>query len=169
MTSQFVNAVRAGYGGANYTNVFITGASLGGGLAMISGAQTRTPTVSISGPGPVLPRKVFHPPLTEESIDSNVYNFIPDRDYIARLGGRPMFYQNAICMESNNNLFGCHSMWRSFCEINYRCGSNGRPVACRCAKRFGYPKPIQNGTRTFEEACAAAEETWYDMFPDVPN
>mmetsp|Transcript_27647 Transcript_27647/g.55452 ORF Transcript_27647/g.55452 Transcript_27647/m.55452 type:complete len:952 (-) Transcript_27647:656-3511(-) len=169
ITSQFVNAVRAGYGGANYTNVFITGASLGGGVAMISGAQTGTPTVSISGPGPLLPRKIFHPPLTVESIDSNVYNFIPERDYIARLGGRPMFYQNAMCIASNNNLFGCHSMWRSFCEINYRCGSNGRPVACRCVERFGYPKPIQNGTRTFEEACAAANETWYDMFPDVPN
>jgi lipase ATG15 len=164
-----VNAVRAGYGGANYTNVFITGASLGGGVAMISGAQTGTPTVSISGPGPILPRKIFHPPLTVESIDSNVYNFIPERDYIARLGGRPMFYQNAMCIASNNNLFGCHSMWRSFCEINYRCGSNGRPVACRCVERFGYPKPIQNGTRTFEEACAAANETWYEMFPDVPN
>lgn len=164
-----MNAVRAGFGGVNYTNVFITGASLGGGLAMISGAQTGTPTVAISGPGPILTRKVFAPPLSVESIDSNVYNFIPARDYIARLGGRPMFYQNAICTASNNNLFGCHSMWRSFCEINYRCGSNGRPVACRCVTQFGYPKPIQIGTRSFEEACSSANETWYEMYPDDPN
>lgn len=55
-------------------------------------------------------------------------------------------------------------MWRSVCEINYRCGTNGRPVVCKCVSQFGYPKPEQNGTRSFEEACAEAQEEWDATF-----
>jgi lipase ATG15 len=77
---------------------------------------------------------------------------------------RQQLFQNAKCDAPKNNLFGCHSMWRSVCEINYRCGTNGRPVVCKCVSQFGYPEPVQNGTRTFEEACAEAQEEWDVMF-----
>ena len=70
-----------------------------------------------------------------------------------------------MCIAPNNDLFGCHSMWRSICELSYRCGSHSRPVACRCVEELGYPEPIQNGTRSFAQACQEANTTWYDMFP----
>mmetsp|Transcript_14453 Transcript_14453/g.40241 ORF Transcript_14453/g.40241 Transcript_14453/m.40241 type:complete len:977 (+) Transcript_14453:144-3074(+) len=142
----------------------VTGASLGGGLAIITGAQAKTPSVAISGLGVEFSRNAVNPPVTMDDINKYVFNFIPDRDYIARVGGRPRQHQEAHCTASNSNFFGCHSMWRSVCEINYRCGSNGRPVICRCHYQFDYPEPepIGDTTRTFKEACQEQEQAFLD-------
>lgn len=107
---------------------------------------------------------MFEPKIGLDALNDHTFNFIPDRDYIARIGGRQQFYQNAFCSAAKNNLFGCHSMWRSVCEINYRCGTNGRPVVCKCVSQFGYPVPEKSGTRTFEEACEEAQEDWDVVF-----
>ena len=164
MTTSFVNDVLASYGGATYDTLRVTGASLGGGLAIITGAQTGAAAVAISGLGAELSRHTLNPPVTVADINERVFNFIPDRDYIARIGGRPRQHQEAQCTAPTSSLFGCHSMWRSVCEITYRCGSNGRPVPCRCVQRFGYPEPdpIGNTTRSFAEACEEQEQTFLD-------
>jgi len=169
VTTRFVNEVTAGYsneyGGGNFGNLKVTGASLGGGLAIITGAQTSAYTVAISGPGATLSRRVYDPPITTDALNTQVFNFIPERDYIARLGGRADLFQNAQCLAPKNDLFGCHSMWRSVCELNYKCGSNGRPVFCRCVESFGYPEPTALGNRTFAQACQDASTAWFEMFP----
>ena len=90
----------------------VTGASLGGGLAIITGAQARTPAVAISGLGAELSRNTLKPRISLDDINKYVFNFIPDRDYIARVGGRPRQHQEAQCSASSASLFGCHSMWR---------------------------------------------------------
>jgi len=148
----------------SYDSIRVTGASLGGGLAIITGAQTKTPSIAISGLGVEFSRNAVKPPVTLDDINEYVFNFIPDRDYIARVGGRPRQHQEAHCHAETSNLFGCHSMWRSVCEINYRCGSNGRPVACRCHFTFGYPEPepIGNTIRTFKEACDEQEQAFLE-------
>lgn len=81
------------------------------------------------------------------------------RDIIARVGDRGRLFQELECRAPMNSLLGCHSMWRSVCEIAYTCGTGDRPVLCRCVEKFGYPEPIQNGTRTFADACAEEEES----------
>eukprot|EP00804_Cyclotella_cryptica_P008105 CCRYP_004599-RA/>CCRYP_004599-RA protein AED:0.04 eAED:0.04 QI:305/1/1/1/1/1/9/380/1018 len=164
VTTRFVNDILGGYGETGIDKMYITGASLGGGLAVITGAQTEAYTVAISGLGAKLPRKMFNPPIELDHLNSHTFNFIPNRDYIARIGGRQEFFQNALCQAPKNNLFGCHSMWRSVCEINFRCGTNGRPVLCKCQSQFGYPVPVQNGTRSFQDACEEAQEEWEAMF-----
>ena len=161
VTTQFVRDLQGGYGGTNY-HLYITGASLGGGLSIITGAQTGAHAVAISGLGAELSRYTFDPPVTLEQLNNRVFNFIPDRDYIARIGGRSRLFQEAQCNAPNSNLFGCHSMWRSICEIAFRCGTGERPVVCRCVKKYDYPEPKPiNGTtsttRSFDEACAEEE------------
>ena len=84
MTSGFINDVLDGYGDSNFTTLRITGASLGGGLAIISGAQTGVAAVAISGLGAELSRHTLNPPVTLAQINEHVFNWIPDRDYIAR-------------------------------------------------------------------------------------
>eukprot|EP00536_Pseudo-nitzschia_multiseries_P017966 jgi/Psemu1/328702/estExt_fgenesh1_pg.C_19900002 len=145
-----------------YSQMRITGASLGGGLAIMTGAQAKTPSVAISGLGVELSRNSIDPRVTMDDINKYVFNFIPDRDFIARIGGRPRQHQEGHCSADYSNLFGCHSMWRSVCEINYRCGSNGRPVPCRCVFNFGYPEPepIGDTTRSFQEACFEQEQAF---------
>ncbi|KAL9179381.1 hypothetical protein ACHAXT_008671 [Thalassiosira profunda] len=163
VTSMFVDWVLGGYGGGQFSDIHVTGASLGGGLAIITGAQTDAYAVAISGLGAVLSRDTLDPPVELDRLNSQTFNFIPERDYIARIGGRSQLFQNGQCIAPTNSLFGCHSMWRSVCEINYRCGSMGRPVPCRCVWSMGYPEPVQNGTRSFEEACNQENATWYEL------
>lgn len=168
VTTQFVNDVMAGYGkefGKQFSTVQVTGASLGGGLAIITGAQTNAFAIAISGPGATLSRKSFDPPVELEKLNTQTFNFIPARDYVARVGGRASLFQNAQCTAPKNDLFGCHFLWRSVCEITYSCGSSSRPVPCICVDAFGYPPPVQNGTRSFTDACKEEENNWYEMFP----
>ena len=107
MTTAFVNEFKDTYEGMR-----LTGASLGGGLAIITAAQTGAPAVAISGLGAELSRNTLVPRVTMDDINKYVFNFIPDRDYIARVGGRPRQHQEAECNATTSNLFGCHSMWR---------------------------------------------------------
>lgn len=44
VTTRFVNDVLGGYGGTGIEKMYVTGASLGGGLAVITGAQTEAYT-----------------------------------------------------------------------------------------------------------------------------
>ncbi|OEU08431.1 hypothetical protein FRACYDRAFT_212694 [Fragilariopsis cylindrus CCMP1102] len=157
VTTDFVNSISD-----TYDSLRVTGASLGGGIAIITAAQTGVSAVAISGLGAELSRNTLDPPVSIQDINERVFNFIPDRDYIGRIGGRPRQHQEAQCNASVSNLFGCHSMWRSVCEINYRCGSNGSPVICRCVLNFDYPEPlpIGNTTRSFKEACQEQEQAF---------
>lgn len=107
VTTAFTNQFKE-----KYSNMQITGASLGGGLAIITGAQARVPAVAISGLGAELSRNTLTPRISVDDINKYAFNFIPDRDYIARIGGRPRQNQEAQCNASYSNLFGCHSMWR---------------------------------------------------------
>jgi lipase ATG15 len=169
ITTAFVNDLlenNYSYGGKTFDTLRLTGASLGGGLAIITGAQTRANAVGISGLNGGLSRHTFDPPVSEEALNNRVFNVIPDRDIISRIGDRSRLFQEIQCRAPMNSLLGCHSMWRSVCELAYTCGTIDRPVLCRCVTQFGYPEPIQNGTRTFAEACADQEE---QLFVDIPE
>lgn len=91
-TTKFVNDIlENGYGesyGNTFTDMHITGVSLGGGLAIITGAQTNAYAVTFSGLGATLGRYTFDPPIEIEKLNAQTFNFIPERDYIAMIGGR---------------------------------------------------------------------------------
>mmetsp|Transcript_60050 Transcript_60050/g.178048 ORF Transcript_60050/g.178048 Transcript_60050/m.178048 type:complete len:1051 (-) Transcript_60050:224-3376(-) len=161
-TTQFINDVLSGeYGGGKYHTLRVTGASLGGGLAIITGAQTGAYTVAISGLNAMLSRQTFDPPVTKEQLDTRVFNVIPDRDPIAHIDDRAQLFQETQCRAPKNDFWGCHSMWRSVCELAYQCGSEGRPILCWCVTKYGYPKPepTENSTMAWEEACASDYES----------
>jgi len=154
-TTRFVNDMLSGaYNGTKLNNIRVTGASLGGGISIITGAQTGAPTVAISGINAMLSRKTFTPELTASQLNTRVFNVIPDRDIIARIDDKGALFQEIQCRAPVNSLMGCHSMWRSLCEIQYQCGSGGRPIICWCATKYGYPIPKQSGNQTWKEVCA---------------
>ncbi len=157
-TTQFINDLLSGdYGNGTYTNLRVTGASLGGGLAIITGAQTNTTTIAISGLNAMISRRTFTPPISEEALNTHVFNIIPDRDPIAAVDDPGRLFQRTECRAPKNSFFGCHSMWRSVCEISYQCGTMARPVLCWCVTKYGYPEPIQNGTRSFTDVCSPSD------------
>jgi len=154
VVTEFVNHL---YDVEGFTDLRVTGTSLGGGMAIIVGAQTKANAIAISGPSAVLNRHTLDPPVTLEDLDEKTFDTIPGRDIIANIGGRSRLYQQLECTAPMNSLLGCHSMFRSLCELSYSCGTEGHAVFCRCHNDFGYPKPKSIGNRTFEEACPVIE------------
>jgi lipase ATG15 len=150
-TTSFVQALQAD---GNFTKLQITGHSLGGGIAIITGAQTGIPAIAVSGPNALLSRKTFQPPVTEEELNTNIFNIVPDRDIMPRIDDLADLYQRIQCRGPANDLWACHSVTRSLCEIAYQCGTGNRPALCVCATEKGYPEPEQvGGSATFTDLC----------------
>jgi len=79
-TTRFVNLIKADVPD-RYSGVVATGHSLGGGLAIITGAQADVPAVAVSGPNAMLSKRSFEPPITKEALDTRTFNIIPGESY----------------------------------------------------------------------------------------
>jgi lipase ATG15 len=120
---------------------------------MITGAQTKTPAIGLSGPNTIITRATLHPPVTVESLNKYTFNIVPDRDVVPMIDDFAKNIQRINCLAATNNFVDCHTSVRSLCEIQYTCGSGIRPTLCDCALYYGYPEPEAIGSRTFAEAC----------------
>ena len=141
-----------------YDSIQVTGHSLGGGLSIITGAQTGVPAVALSGPNALLSRDSFDPTITKDALNTWTFNIVPDRDIVPRLDDVAKLNQHIRCTAPANDFAACHDGRRSLCEIIYSCGTNNRPALCDCVTEFGYPKPVlkdATSTKTFAEECAA--------------
>jgi lipase ATG15 len=136
-----------------YRGVAITGHSLGGGLSIITGAQTKTPAVALSGPNAMLTRQSLDPRVEASDLDRYTFNIIPERDVVPMFDDVAQNYQHIRCETEQSDFVGCHDSTRSLCEITYTCGSTNRPFICECYYTYDYPLPVALGNRTFEEAC----------------
>ena len=122
---------------------------------MITGAQTHTPAIGLSGPNTIITRKTLYgeQPVTVDDLNKYTFNIIPDRDPVPMIDDPAKNIQRIACLADTNNFIDCHTSTRSLCDIQYTCGSGPRPTLCDCALYFGYPEPEQLGDRTFAEAC----------------
>jgi lipase ATG15 len=84
----------------------------------------------MSAPNAILSRDTFDPPLTIEQLNTFTLNVVPARDLVPMIDDKAMLYQNINCTADRNDIAGCHSIVRSLCEIQFSCGSDGRPVLC---------------------------------------
>jgi lipase ATG15 len=149
-TTDFVEWLRAS---GEYADIKLTGHSLGGGLSIISAAQTGVSGVAISGPNAMMLRKSLKPPISRESLDTYTFNVIPARDFVPRAGGVAKLYENIECTAPANEFSSCHDIVRSLCELLFTCGTEGRPVLCQCVSEFGYPEPQSLNGESFVEVC----------------
>ena len=144
-------------------NVRVTGHSLGGGLALITGALSKVSAVGISAPNTVLSRDTFG--VSVSDLDTYTFNVVPNRDPVPMIDDKANLYQRISCNTSANFFdVGCHTAVRSICELQYNCGSKVsfmpnayRPVLCECVMSFDYPppKPLNETdiSSSFEEKC----------------
>lgn len=137
-----------------YGALTLTGHSLGGGIAFLSGAQTHTKAIALSGVNAMLSRMTFKPPISADELDEYTFNIIPHYDIVPRIDDVAQNFQNIDCLSKSPNPLSCHTNTRSLCELLFRCGSGPRPVLCECTKHFGYPEPITDGNQSFAEMCA---------------
>ncbi len=158
-TSEFIETLYNGFDGRKYENLRVTGVSLGGGLSILTGAITGASAISFSGLNAMFSRRTFLPPITEEQLNTRVFNVIPQRDIIANIDEVSscmlyLFYLDFFCGQAcsclifsylcvvratslqpgllhqrlqctapkQDFLMGCHSMFRTLCELQYKCG-----------------------------------------------
>lgn len=112
-TTEFVNHLKDV---GKYQTLRITGHSLGGGLAIITGAQTNTNTVAISGVNALIARDALDPPISPDDIDLHTLNVAPRLDLIPKLDDQGALIQNIACRVSNFAPLDCHSSFRTQCE-----------------------------------------------------
>jgi hypothetical protein len=127
--------------------------ALGGGLAMITGAQTQIPSVGLSGPNNLISRNTFYPPITSTNLNKYTFNIVPDRDPVPRIDDLSQNYQRIRCKASANKPVDCHFGKRSLCEILFTCGSLGRPVPCFCVNDYEYALPTSLNGGDFTSVC----------------
>lgn len=84
-SSEFIETLYNGFEGRQYENLRVTGVSLGGGLSILTGAITGASAISFSGLNAMFSRRTFLPPITEEQLNTRVFNVIPQRDIIANI------------------------------------------------------------------------------------
>ena len=60
----------------DFVDIQVTGHSLGGGLAMITGAQASVPAVGVSGPNALISGRSFKPPVTPEKMNQYTFNIV---------------------------------------------------------------------------------------------
>jgi len=144
--------------GKSFHTLRLTGVSLAGGIAMISGAQTGSSVIAFAAANPILAIHTIVPPISAKDIDATSMNIVPDRDVISRIGGRIRGAQSINCRDWPAPYKKCHSFWKQMCEFMYSCGSEGRPVLCICTERFSYPEPLPRGNRTYAQACREEED-----------
>ena len=119
---------------------------------MITGAQTQTPAVAVSGPNARISRLTFEPVITEEDLRRYTFNVVPNRDPVPMIDDLSQNYQRVKCRSEMNDFVGCHNADRTLCEVLFECGSSGRPIPCACYHTYGYDLPTSNvdGTDFFE-------------------
>jgi len=149
-----------------YNNIQATGHSLGGGLAMISGAQTGVAGIGISAPNTKLSRMAFD--ITIDDLNTKTFNVVPERDVVPMVDDLAQNYQKIRCTANSGHFFEdtveCHGTGeRTLCEFLYTCGTQNRPALCECVYKYGYPKPKpKEGFENldFDEQCCAADNFW---------
>ena len=161
-TRKFVELIKKESRDGIYKGVAIVGHSLGGGLAIINGAQEGVKSFALSGPNAMLNRRALDPEVSAEDLDMFTFNVIPERDPIPLLDDHAKHIQAIRCRGDESSIAACHDAQRSICEIIYSCGTGPRPALCDCASRFGYPPPTlksgMNVSVAFEDVCQSLND-----------
>eukprot|EP00002_Diphylleia_rotans_P020416 TRINITY_DN3962_c0_g1_i3.p1 TRINITY_DN3962_c0_g1~~TRINITY_DN3962_c0_g1_i3.p1 ORF type:complete len:987 (+),score=200.30 TRINITY_DN3962_c0_g1_i3:63-3023(+) len=105
--------------------VVVTGHSLGGGIAQITGVNNKIEAVAFSGPGIVLSRRKFGE-LSLEDINSYAFNIVPQQDIVPKVDLQGVLAQGIRC---DLGVVNCHFMLNTICEIASVCGDpRGRGI-----------------------------------------
>ena len=106
----------------------------------------------------MLSRDTVEPPLTMEQLNKRVINVIPNRDIVPLIDDPGNLFQKIECRAPMNSIMGCHDLMRTFCELEFSCGSQSRQFPCFCVNHYGYPEPMkaESGSFDLDATCTEA-------------
>ncbi|KAL4137160.1 hypothetical protein PRIC2_000682 [Phytophthora ramorum] len=99
-------------------NLVITGHSLGGAIAAMIGAKTKTSAVSFSGPGLLYSLGRFD--ISAQDVRDYVLTMKPRKDIVPQVDELGGLVQEIRCKKSSP--MGCHSTSTHLCELYFSCG-----------------------------------------------
>ncbi|GMF12458.1 unnamed protein product [Phytophthora lilii] len=99
-------------------NLVVTGHSLGGAIAAMIGAKTKTSAVSFSGPGLLYSLGRFD--ITSQDVRDYVLTMKPRKDIVPQVDELGGMVQEIRCKKSSP--MGCHSTSTHLCELYFSCG-----------------------------------------------
>jgi pimeloyl-ACP methyl ester carboxylesterase len=111
----YVVDVRAAKGGEN---LVLTGHSLGGAIAAMAGAKTKTRAVSFSGPGLLYSLGRFD--IEAQDVRDYVLTMKPRKDIVPQVDELGGMVQEIRCKHSSP--MSCHSTTTHLCELYFSCG-----------------------------------------------
>mmetsp|Transcript_55908 Transcript_55908/g.141571 ORF Transcript_55908/g.141571 Transcript_55908/m.141571 type:complete len:543 (-) Transcript_55908:9-1637(-) len=110
---------------ANSSNqtIYITGHSLGGGIATAVGAIFDIPVVAFSAPGLKTTSAIMRPEPNGSRLVRKAINVVPDRDIVPKVDQQTGTILSTIC--PLKNPLDCHSLATTKCELLASCGDGG--------------------------------------------
>lgn len=111
---------------------YITGHSLGGGLAKLVSIETKVPAITFSSPGVAATRDLVaaHEEDGEDWLHRASYTVIPDNDVVPRVDGQLGVQIPIGCKAAP---WKCHSSGETLCDLVHSCGSKmDHPVEVDC-------------------------------------
>eukprot|EP00931_Biecheleriopsis_adriatica_P043767 TRINITY_DN25010_c0_g1_i1.p1 TRINITY_DN25010_c0_g1~~TRINITY_DN25010_c0_g1_i1.p1 ORF type:complete len:440 (+),score=71.16 TRINITY_DN25010_c0_g1_i1:359-1678(+) len=103
--------------------VYITGHSLGGGIANLVGAEIGIPSVAFSPPGVQTTAELLGLDLTK--LHALALDIVPDEDPIVRATGKHGTVKLPISCAARGAQ--CHRIFNTACELMDMCGDQARP------------------------------------------
>jgi len=103
--------------------LYITGHSLGGGLAVAIGALLKIPSITFSAPGLLATSAILDPSPDLGDMRHYGVNVQPSNDLVPRVDSQSGVVMQITCPLANP--LGCHSLATTMCEILASCGDGG--------------------------------------------
>jgi lipase ATG15 len=146
---------------------YITGHSLGGGLAKIVAMETGIPSVTFSSPGVYNTRLLVRSGVDNtdtaqeqalHTLHLNDFTVTPDHDLVPKVDTQA---GTEILIDCDAQALQCHSLGETLCSLLHQCGSNTdfeRPISCELCPRNRRSFPECQKHSDFREDRATATE-----------
>lgn len=148
---------------------YITGHSLGGGLAKIVTMETKIPSITFSSPGVDATRFLVTSNVTKQEEQAKIlhqlaYTVIPDNDIVPRVDSQ---LGTQIQIGCKQNPLACHHMGETLCEMLHVCGSDSlksRQIDCNLCPSHRHLFPQCQSNTSMDDSLGNSSDAVYGIW-----